>query len=854
MLKEYQKRVDQEVEGFLSSLALRQKNTPSDYAEQCSQITWEKDCKLGEYKRRTNGIGQDLPNFCIKVPTGGGKTLLATQILGSIYRTILADQNGAGLVLWVVPSSQIYRDTIKRLSDRRDLYRVMLEHSLSRRIEIWEKDDIARLTPTRLRECLNILILQLASTNRETKEQLKFFRDSGGNIVQHFPPEDDAAAQKALKEKIPNLDMIVHDEDSGQHLVKTSIGNLVRLCRPAVILDEGHKATSLQARETLEGFNASIIVELSATPRVGTNIISRVTGKELLDEEMIKLPLNIATSKLNKWEDVVTQARDKRESLAVQAADLAAKVDPELRIRPIVLIQAERTGAEQEGKGKIHANQVADYLTQHLGVARDKVKIKSAENDGLEDVDLMDPDCAVEWIITKSALQEGWDCPFAYILVSLSSTGSSQNMTQLVGRVLRQPYQRRAPDEYGELNESYVYCLHATSGEIAKQVKKALEQEGYEGEGLVVDASGRESTKAERIAAIRPEFSSLYKKPFAGKIYLPRFCVRTGKGKAAQYEPLDYFRHLISRVDVERFEYGSVSTWQLNKELLDAKDRFYRVTLGTELTRVSEKDTEVLETDEEVLGWMTASLRFDFFSQKDLGIVAQRVYQQIKQADLLLQDRLALVKFVVRNKTEAFIQEQLDKQTEAAFDELFAEDRIEFYLACENCRYEIPASVPIKQSGTLQALMHDDGNPVQRSLFDFVDHHSCENNFERAIALCLDKDADVLWWYRNLVGDKHFHIQGYRKQKVFPDFLVHRTPVPKENHLVLVLEGKGDMRDVEDTEYKRNLADLFSQTGKRVPWQKLGEEFRDHVFKFEILDESEPDGRDWKDKLRELLR
>ena len=62
------------------------------------------------------------------------------------------------------------------------------------------------------------------------------------------------------------------------------------------------------------------------------------------------------------------------------------------------------------------------------------------------------------------------------------------------------------------------------------------------------------------------------------------------------------------------------------------------------------------------------------------------------------------------------------------------------------------------------------------------------------------------------------------------------------------------MRDVEDTEYKRNLANLFSQTGKRVPWQKLGEEFRDHVFKFEILDESEPDGRDWKDKLRELLR
>ena len=83
-------------------------------------------------------------------PTGGGKTLLATQILGSIYRTILRDRNGAGLVLWVVPSSQIYRDTLRRLRDRGDMYRLMLEHAVSRRIEVWEKQEIARLSPARL--------------------------------------------------------------------------------------------------------------------------------------------------------------------------------------------------------------------------------------------------------------------------------------------------------------------------------------------------------------------------------------------------------------------------------------------------------------------------------------------------------------------------------------------------------------------------------------------------------------------------------------------------------------------------------------------------------------------------------
>ena len=164
------------------------------------------------------------------------------RVLGAVYQTILQDRNGRGLVLWVVPTSQIYRDTLRRLSDRNDWYRIMLEHAVSRRIEVWEKTDIARLTPVKLRDNLNILIVQLAATNRETQDQLKFFRDSGGNIVQHFPPEDDPEAHRRLKEQYPNLDMIEDDAKRGRHLVATSVGNLVRLCRPAVVLDEGHRA------------------------------------------------------------------------------------------------------------------------------------------------------------------------------------------------------------------------------------------------------------------------------------------------------------------------------------------------------------------------------------------------------------------------------------------------------------------------------------------------------------------------------------------------------------------------------------------------------------------------------------
>ncbi|MCX5655346.1 MAG: DEAD/DEAH box helicase family protein [Planctomycetota bacterium] len=840
-LKKYQRRVVEEVERYLARLAqVREAGQPRHAALDA----WE-DLRLGFYREHKNGLGEDLPVFCIKVPTGGGKTLLATQILGSAYRTLLKDRNGAGLVLWVVPSSQIYRDTLRRLRDRNDMYRLMLEHAVSRRIEVWEKHEIARLSPGRLRDCLNILVVQLASTNRETREHLKFFKDSGGNIVQHFPPEDDFEGHKALKKQFANLDMIEDDEASGRHLAATSIGNLVRICRPPVILDEGHKATSELARRTIDGFNASLVVELSATPRAGTNIISRVSGKELLDEEMIKLPLNIATSGQKSWKDALTQARDRRETLARLAAEHTAKVGEWAHIRPIILVQVVRTGKDQRDAGFIHSEQVKEYLAERLGVPEAAIAIKSAETDDIEGINLLDPLCPVEWIITKKALQEGWDCPFAYILVSLNNVGSGLSMTQLVGRILRQPYQKRTP--YPELNESYVFCLHRRAGEIARQVKKVLENEGYEGEmtGAVVDASAPDYRRPLRTVRIREEFLACYRKPYEGKIYLPHFSVKNGK----RYEALDYFRHLISRVDVERFAYEKID-WPLADKLKEAKDRFYSITIGEDLIRRSEKDVDVLESDEQVMGWIAASLPMTFLSHKQLHYIVRRVYDRLAKSELALRDRLALVKFVVRDKIQAFVQEQIDEQTEAAFAALFKAGRLQFYLECAECRFEIPASIVVSHT---RPLVREDGDMPKKSLFDYVEHES-QNAYEQAIALCLDSNADVLWWYRNLVGPEHFTVQGYKRYRIRPDFVVQSGTKEKPEHRVIVIESKGaHLGGNPDTEYKRKVAGYFEKVGKKVTWQQLGEDFKDHVFRFQILDEAEDLGRDWRDELRQLL-
>ncbi len=841
-LKRYQERVIREVKTFLEALAAQQ---AAGNRHACLDA-WE-DAKRhfpirGDYHPRRNDLGKDLPTFCIKVPTGGGKTLLATQLLGLAYQTILKHRNGSGLVLWVVPSDQIYKDTLKALRDRRHFYRESLEFALSRRIEVWEKHEIFRLTPGQLRSNLNILLLKLASTNRETREQLKFFRDSGGNIVQHFPPENDPEEHRALKAQFPNLDMLGDDDDQDERLVKTSLGNLVRLCEPAVILDEGHKATSELARKTIEGFNASIVVELSATPHKDANVLVRVTGKELLEEQMIKLPINIANANQPSWKNCLTEAREKREHLA-KLAERHYRVAEKL-IRPIVLVQVERTGKDQRDSGFVHSEDVKEYLMQRESVHESAIAIKTSDTDDIEGIDLLAEGCRVEWIITKAALQEGWDCPFAYILVSLNNTGSQQSMTQLVGRVLRQPYVERTP--FDELNESYVFCLRRKAADISREVKKALEQEGYEGDAAsVVDRSTDDGKAGQtRVTTIREEFRRYYRE-FEGKIYLPRFCVKHGD----KYDVLDYFRHLLSQVDVTRFDYAGID-WNMAAAIKAAKDSIYRLTLEQDdLERVAERESVTLETDEQVKAWLVASLPFNYFSQKQLREIVGRVTERLYQLTPELSGRLGLVKFEVREKIIGLIQRGTDRQTQEAFEALFKNKRLGFYLECVEGRFEIPPKIEIRGA---KKLIHDDHEPVQRSLFDYVPDDL--NEYEKSVALYLDKHPEVLWWYRNLVGAQCFSIQGYQRNKIYPDFVVQQGHNKKPVASVVVVESKGKhLKGNEDTNYKRKVARYFEQVGFKVPWQKLAEDFRDETFRFQVLDEGEYADRDWRDDLKKLL-
>lgn len=77
--------------------------------------------ELKEYQKKT----LDQVKRYLKIPTGGGKTILACHIIDLINRTYLKKQTG--IVLWIVPTTQIYRQTLTSLKNREHPYRQVLD-------------------------------------------------------------------------------------------------------------------------------------------------------------------------------------------------------------------------------------------------------------------------------------------------------------------------------------------------------------------------------------------------------------------------------------------------------------------------------------------------------------------------------------------------------------------------------------------------------------------------------------------------------------------------------------------------------------------------------------------------------
>ena len=440
-LKSYQKKVIADLTRYLELL----NETKSDAA--AFRLFWQEKSAptLGLYQNVIPGV----PNLCFKVPTGGGKTFIACNAVRPIFDALPATKTKA--VVWLVPSDAILTQTAKALKDTSHPYRQKIDVDFGGRVEVYTKQELLNgqnFNPTAVTEQLSVMVLSYDSFRTSRKDGRKAFQENS-NLAE-FP--------KVLGK--PDSPIEGADE--------TALFQIINQLNPLVIVDESHHARSELSLEMLENFNPCFVLDLTATPKKESNIISYVDAVQLKNEHMVKLP-------------VIVYNRDSQSEVLIDAIDLRNKLeeiaDAEYAktgkyIRPIALFQAQPKGKEDATTFEKLRDKLVD-----AGIPAEQIAIRTADVNELKNTDLMSPNCPIRYIITVNALKEGWDCPFAYILASLANKTSQVDVEQILGRILRLPH--TSQHTQSALNMPYVLTSSNDFNNTVAHIVKGLNSAGF---------------------------------------------------------------------------------------------------------------------------------------------------------------------------------------------------------------------------------------------------------------------------------------------------------------------------------------------------------------------------------------
>ncbi len=416
--------------------------------------------------REAPAVAEGTPYVCLRVPTGGGKTLLAAHSVGIAAREYLNASNP--MVLWLVPSTAILDQTVDALKTEGHPYRAALAKDFNRNFSVMTKTEALAMSRADATGGAVVIVSTIQSFRRqddsgkENPEGLKVYEDAGA-LMDHF--ENLTDAHKAPLEKVEGTERPI-----------ASLANLLRLHRPMVIVDEAHNSRSDLSFRTLARFNPSLILELTATPQTehnpardkhASNIISSAFSSAAETEEMIKMPIRLTTD--GEWTKTVGSALDSQRML--EEAAKAEETETGEYIRPIILFQAQ--SASKNDPTRLTWEKIEEHLKNDQRIPKEQIAVHTGPRKDLDDIaDIRDPNCPVRYIITVSKLKEGWDCPFAYVLCSVADQVSPVAVEQILGRILRMPRAERKRRD--ALNQSYAYIVSRSFDATAQQLKTGL--------------------------------------------------------------------------------------------------------------------------------------------------------------------------------------------------------------------------------------------------------------------------------------------------------------------------------------------------------------------------------------------
>ena len=867
-MKRYQKKVIQDLSRYMELL-----NQEGNMGKAYTTFWNEKGVNVGfgginPYQNILPGV----PNLCLKVPTGGGKTFIACNAVKTIFDGLPESKMKA--VVWLVPSDAILTQTLAALRNPDHPYRMKLNADFGARVEVYTKEQLLsgqNFNITTVGEQLSIMVLSYDSF-RGRKEQLKAKQENS-----NLAPMAKALGAPAYP---------VEDAD------ETALIQVINQLSPLVIVDESHHARSTLSKEMLQNFNPCFVLDLTATPTKESNILCYVDAVQLKRENMVKLPVIVYNR--DSQREVMADAIDLRTRLEQYAAAEQEKTG--LYIRPIVLFQAQPKGKEDSTTFE----KLKDKLVG-AGIPAEQIAIKTADVNELKTEDLLSPKCQIRYIITVNALKEGWDCPFAYILASLANKTSQVDVEQIVGRVLRQPHTRK--HGIPALNMSYVLTSSNDFKATLDGVVKGLNGAGFSekdyrvGEIIPAEPVQRPIYQQETLPDAQPDTSECNEsedfldfdsdslrqdiQARAETATTPADAMlQNAEKEQAAFEsaltagadfafediPSEVQKHMSSyhmnaefEEEASKIQIPQFFLWVeeslftqgnyvlLKKEHLaqdfTLKGKPYQIDFyhaDDEMARVDINDTEgstpkvfkMSDTDQRYIkeqfskkstedrirlckGMIHKQLsKMDMIDDHELSAYIDRIVDDMDKETLSALEKSPQGFAVrIRRYIEGLLEEHYEKQ----FNEWLEIGKIV-------CRpsYSLPAVIaPMKVTTT-----------YGKSLYGGEEE---ANGFEHGMVLALTGMPNIKWWHRNM-SRKGFVVNGFINH--YPDFIVMT-----EKGKIVLIETKGDHLDNEQNRKKLTLSRKWQE--------KAGDPFRYYM----VFQEKAPDldGAYTLDRFLEML-
>jgi len=817
-LKDYQKEVLDELNAFFGYLEKYQ-----DLRKAYQEFWEDRGISMSSTENKIirpydNSI-KNVPNVTIKVPTAGGKTFIACNALRTIFDNM--PEELTKVVTWFVPSDTILKQTYLNLSNPSHPYRQKIDSLFNSRVNVISKESALMgkgMSMNDLRENLTILVLSVDSFATNTGNDRKSYRENEN-------------LSEIIKQYYQSISKVKGADEY-------SLMNLIYHLRPVAIIDESHNFESNLRMDMLNSLHPRFILDLTATPRDKSNVISFVNAARLKKANMVKLPVIVYN--LNSATEVLFSAVKLQENLEKKAVEEEEKKGGKY-IRPIVLLQAQPKSKDDS----ITFEQIKKKLLS-WNIPENQIKIKTANVDEIKNINLMDRDCPVRFIITVNALKEGWDCPFAYILASLANKTSRIDVEQILGRILRQPYTKQHQTRL--LNLSYVLTSSSYFLETVDNIVDGLNKAGFGKRDYRVA-----SEKQMAAAIARPKEPSLFDEQ-ADDLILENEIVSFDDPvnqstisdavkdieENAEAEGEKYEAAINENNDTSNIPDMNTSTisecfasakelvlpqfvmpvkydntfFQEDKEILVTKEA---LSEGFELDKQSRdisfvwtdiKGVQIdvdgsdstpkhkeLSADEinyfnqqisslapehqktQIAKYIAKQIRYDYIADNqitDYLLSIFKNYSDIHISDIIAHKEMAVE--IVKDRIEEFLFEYRKER--------FNQRRKMQRIKCVP-KYVFPTSMPVvKESHMAKGLYEREDGKI--------------NTFEYTVINKVANLPNVEWWHRNPTGKNGFCINGYINH--YPDFIVKMN-----NGTIVIIETKGDDRDNSDSKNKLDL-------------------------------------------------